>query len=194
MSGMRGLTEEEIVKVREKLASKRNRYAARNELIFVLGLKTGFRAGELLSIKVGDVMRYEGKVCDSVTVTKRRIKGKTVGRTVPLHPEAKSLIKRWVTKAELKPEDYLFPSQKKDGTHLRRETVHDIFVEAFDVLRMGKGIGTHCMRKTFAQSVYKNLNYDIFATQHALGHKYISTTAIYLSVDDGKIKKAILDI
>jgi integrase len=194
MEGMRGLTEEEIVKVREKLASKYNRYADRNELLFVLGLKTGYRIGELLSIKVKDVMRYEGKVGDSVTVTKRKIKGKTIGRTVPLHPEAKRLIKRWVTKAELKPEDYLFPSQKKCGEPLRKETAHDIFMEAFDVLRMGLGIGTHCMRKTFAQNVYKNLNYDIFATQHALGHKYVDTTMRYLQVDENKIKQAILNI
>jgi integrase len=194
-NGMRALTDEEVEKVREKLRTKYRRYGLRNELLFLLGVKTGFRVSEILSIKVKDVMRYDDKVLDVLTVSKRHIKGKTYGRTIPMHPEVKPLIRKWVKQGNLTPDDYLFKSQKKDSTTpLRRETVHDIFMDAFDVLRMGTGLGTHCMRKTFATNVYKKLNYDIFSTQKALGHRFLSTTVQYLKVDEDKIKDAILNL
>jgi integrase len=53
-------------------------------------------------------------------------------------------------------------------------------------------LGTHVMRKTFANRVYQQLNHDLVKTQRALGHKHINSTVGYLSFAEEEIDAAIL--
>ena len=53
-------------------------------------------------------------------------------------------------------------------------------------------LGTHAMRKTFANRVYDHLHHDLVRTQRALGHKNINSTVSYLSFRDEDIDAAIL--
>jgi integrase len=66
-------------------------YAARNKALFILGVRSGFRISEILSLTVGDVLQH-GKVMDHVTVARKHMKKKTEGRGVPLHPEARAAL------------------------------------------------------------------------------------------------------
>jgi integrase len=56
---------------------------------------------------------------------------------------------------------------------------------------MGK-LGTHCMRKTFANKVYEKLDGRLEKVQQALEHRNINSTAQYLSFREEDIDKAIL--
>ena len=53
-------------------------------------------------------------------------------------------------------------------------------------------VGTHAMRKTFANRVYHQLNHDLVKTQRAMGHKNINSTVAYLSFVEDEIDQAIL--
>jgi site-specific recombinase XerD len=53
-------------------------------------------------------------------------------------------------------------------------------------------LGTHTMRKTFANNVHERLGRDLVKTQRALGQKNITTTILYLSFRDDEITQAIL--
>jgi integrase len=191
MAGARALTPEEVELIFQKLGHKRQRYGRRNQLLFLFGIKTGFRVSEILSVKVSDVIQF-GKVVDKVTVTKDRMKGRRFSRTVVLHPDLKPLIRAWVKEANLELHHFLFCSQKKGGFPLRRETVHDIFMEAYSCLQLTGQIGCHATRKTFATRVYENTGHDILKTQKALGHRFVSTTLAYLEVDQEAVDEAIL--
>ena len=89
MASCRALTDNEVKLVREGFSGV---YKRRNEMLFVLGIKAGFRISELLSLQVKDVMQY-GKMVDRVEVSRRYMKsgkaGKASSRAVPLHPEAR---------------------------------------------------------------------------------------------------------
>jgi integrase len=52
MKGCRPLTDEEVVLVQQSFGGI---YAARDKALFLLGVKSGFRISELLSLQVGDV-------------------------------------------------------------------------------------------------------------------------------------------
>jgi integrase len=161
----------------------------RDKCLFILGIYTGFRISELLSIRVGDL--YERKrVLHQVRVQRSHTKGKTKSRTVPLHKEAKLYVKQWIDQAKLSKDDYLFKS-KKGGT-LDRRSAHRILKTAFRSARVAGPTGTHSMRKTFAERVYAKLEKDLIKTQKALGHSSIDSTAKYLSFDESEIDDAIL--
>ena len=85
MNGCRALTDHEIERLKSHIANPRD-YA-----LFVLGLRSGFRVSELVSLKVCDLIEF-GEVSESVTVQRKSMKGKQSGRTVRLHAEAKSAI------------------------------------------------------------------------------------------------------
>lgn len=111
MKGCRPLTDEEIKRVLAKLSG---RYAARNRALFVLGLKTGFRISEMLSLRIGDVSVTNGepaapplpgfaevagsgkRAVDRITVQRRHMKGNLESRTIVLHPEAKAALEEWI--------------------------------------------------------------------------------------------------
>jgi site-specific recombinase XerD len=48
-------------------------------------------------------------------------------------------------------------------------------------------LGTHCMRKTFANRVYQRLNHDLVKAQRALGYRNINSTVSYLSFAEEEI-------
>ncbi len=69
------------------------------------------------------------------------------------------------------------------------------FVEPFSPERSPTGnLGTHVMRKTFADRIYARLGRDLVKTQRALGHRCIESTAAYISFREEEIDEAILSL
>src|SRR5687768_13049958 len=81
MKGCRPLTEAEVAVV---LQSFGGRYARRDQALFLLGVKSGFRVSELLSLRWGTVLQ-QGQLADRITVPRRHMKQRREGRTVLLH-------------------------------------------------------------------------------------------------------------
>jgi integrase len=92
MKGCRPLTDDEVHIISR---SSGGTFGKRNKALFIVGVRSGFRISELLSLRVGDVQQH-GKIIDHVTVARRHMKKKTEGRTVPLHPEARAALSVWL--------------------------------------------------------------------------------------------------
>jgi integrase len=168
--------------------------------MFILGVRSGFRISEILSLRVGEVYQH-GKVGDRVSVQRRNMKGKTQGRTVLLHPEARAALSVWLEvlqrrRGALDPELPIFHSRTKgaDGAPrpISRVQAWRLLQEAYAANGLTGKLGTHAMRKTFANRMYEKLNHDLVKTQRALGHKNINSTVSYLSFREEKIDAAIL--
>jgi integrase len=54
-------------------------------------------------------------------------------------------------------------------------------VEAYKSNELTGKLGTHAMRKTFANRMYDKLGKDLVKCQRALGHRNINSTVSYLS-------------
>jgi integrase len=192
MKGCRALTDDEVILVTQSFGG---RYAARDKALFLLGLKTGFRISELLSLTVGDVWQH-GQFVARVAVQRRYMKGKGQGRSVPLHPEAKAALANWLmqmrTIREVMPETYLFLSHKGHNQPLRRAQAWHILHQAYEANELVGMIGCHGMRKSFGQKVYQRTGRDLRATQHAMGHLSPASTAAYLAVDEQAVDAIIL--
>ena len=192
MRGCRALTDDEVALVSKSFSGT---YAARDKALFVLGVKSGFRISELLSLTVGNVWQH-GQFVERVAVQRRHMKGKTQGRSVILHPEAKGALARWLMTLQrggtVTPDTCLFPSRKGHNRPLRRGQAWYILCQAYEANGLTGMIGCHGMRKTFGQKVYEKTGRDLRATQYAMGHKSPASTAAYLAVDEQAIDAVIL--
>lgn len=187
MKGSRPITPEEVSEVFVALQG------ARNRCFFVMGLNTGFRVSELLSLDVGDVYQH-GRVTSAATVARRNMKGKSEGRTVPLNKKAREAVAEWLDELGTDdPKSPLFVSQRKWRGEYRRISR----VQAWRVLRkacnqaaMTGKLGTHCMRKTFANRMYDLLDGRLVDLQAALGHKWVTSTSQYISFRQDAVHSA----
>lgn len=160
----------------------RHTKGTRNRCLVILGLRTGFRISELLSLRPQDL--FEGtKAVDYVTVERRHMKGKRQSRTIPLHREAKVALELYLQ--EHGPQDFVFP--------ITRMTAHRVIRQACQKAGIQGKVSSHSLRKTFGMKVYKSTGKDMVAVQKALGHQNLSSTSHYLSVTQDIVDKAILE-
>lgn len=188
MKGCRPLTSDEVNSVLEALDG--TSLPPRNRALFLLGLRSGFRISELLSLRVRDVFQ-NGHFVDRVTVTRSFMKGKKEGRTVILHPEAKSALEACIDVGR-DPDRFVFQSRQGENRALNRRTAWTLLKKAYAKCGLTGKLGTHSMRKTFAKRVHDKVGRDLIKTQKALGHKSVNSTVSYLSFDETEIDDAIL--
>ena len=203
MKGCRPLTEAEI---KDVVRSFGGQYASRDKALFLLGVKSGFRVSELLSLRLGDVVQA-GRLVDRVTVQRRNMKKKVEGRTVLLHPDAKAALAIWTDQLKaagyMTEDSFVFQSRKGTNRPISRCHAWRVLEAAYQVNEMTGKLGTHSMRKSFANGVYQRLlarraageAIDPFRmTSKALGHKNINSTDAYLSFLEADIDQAILAV
>jgi integrase len=178
MSGRRPFTETEFTLLNTVSDS-------RTKTLLLCGALTGFRISELLSWTVGDLF-LQGAIRDKVTVKAEFMKNKKKQRAVKLHPLIQQLLIRTVTDTTSL-DSYIFRSQKGRNKAICVSTA----CRNVKNLCLSHGItgriGTHTMRKTYAQLLYKASGNDIIVVQIALGHRNVSTTMQYLEIDGGRI-------
>lgn len=68
---------------------------SRTKLLLIMGIYSGFRISELLSLQVGDLFQ-NGILKDVITVKKEFMKNKKASHSVPMHPYLTQLIPRLV--------------------------------------------------------------------------------------------------
>lgn len=192
MKGARPLTDEEIGLI---INSFKGRFAARDRALFTLGVKTGLRVSEILSLRISDIFQH-GRIVERVYVQRKNMKGKIQGRTVLLHPEVKEAVKTWIDAngGSLDSEAYLFKSRKGTNQPITRKQAWRILDTLFSRIGLSGKFGTHTMRKSFAKKMYELLDHDLIKTQKSLGHVSIQSTVSYLSFDQGEIDNAILSL
>ena len=192
MKGTRPLDNNEIRRVSTCFTGI---YETRNRGLFMLGVSTGGRISELLSLTIGDVWQNRAAVTD-LLFEKSIVKGGEVSRAIPVNKDGKLAIENLITWHR---EQYntthkcrpLFPSRNGQGTqHMSRRTAHDVLKTAFEAAGLNGHLATHSLRKSFAQRLYDRTG-DIFAVQEMLGHKNVATTQKYLGVNYASVRDAL---
>ena len=158
------------IKGGNKGTPKRKELADRDVLIFLLGINSGLRVGDLVKLKVGDV---KGKdyfyIKEGKTEKKRKVNI--------------SMIKKEI-------DEYLFKSQKGNG-HITTTQVYRILDDAADFLGRDD-IGTHTMRKTFGYHHYKQFK-DVAVLQEIFNHSAPSITKRYIGIRQDEIDETLND-
>ena len=195
MKGTRPLDNDEIRSVSTSFAGT---FKVRNRSLFMLGVSTGGRISELLSLQIADVFQ-NGKPVSDLLFEKSIVKGGEVSRAVPVNADGRLAIDEIVDwhhqhYQNTSPDRPLFPSRHKSGTvPMHRQTAHDILKDAFIAAGLNGKLATHSLRKSFAQRVY-NKSGDIYLVKELLGHRNVSTTQSYLGVNYADAREAVEEI
>lgn len=190
MSGCRPLTPVEVDTLREYFnTAPYHKHLERDKVFVYLSMHTGYRCSEILQIKVSDVYDpIRKRVLDRINVAKNAVKCKTAGKSSPLTPDIKNLIEHYIL--HHKPITYLFESPQ--GGHLGYRQALRICHKHFQNAGLDpSNLSTHTYRKTFADRVYKALDHDLIALQHAMAHKSVSSTSSYIRVDKEKVENVL---
>ena len=171
-------------------------YGDRNRGLFMLGVSTGGRISELLSLTVGDVYQNQKPVTD-LLFDRSIVKGGEVSRAVPVNTDGSRAIEDligWHREhyGKLDVKRPVFPSRNGQGNEKRmsRRTAHDVLKDAFETAGLNGKLATHSLRKSFAQRLYDQTG-DIFTVQEMLGHKSVVTTQKYLGVNYASVRDAL---
>ena len=170
-------------------------FEVRNRSLFLLGVSTGGRISELLSLRIADVWQNQKAVSD-LLYDKSIVKGGEVSRAVPVNTDGLRAIdelirwhrEKYGTAQKKRP---LFPSRNGQGKHrMTRRAAHNVLKSAFMTAGLNGHLATRPLRKSFAQRLYEQTG-DVFAVQEMLGHKSIATTQKYLGVNYASVREAV---
>lgn len=192
MKGTRPLDNSEI---RLVSACFNGTFEARNRGLFMLGVSTGGRISELLSLQIHDVYQNKKPVTD-LLFDRSIVKGGEVSRAVPVNVDGRQAIENLISwhrehYKTIAPSRPLFPSRNKKGTvSMNRQTAHEMLKQAFTAAGLNGKLATHSLRKSFAQRVYEESS-DIYLVQELLGHRNVSTTQKYIGVNYATAREAV---
>ena len=146
----------------------------------------GLRVSELISLKISDLFFSEGFIKVTGKGNKQRL--------VPISDLNKRVIKSYMgnsrkkLKIEEKSKDILFLNRR--GKKLSRAMIFTIIKRLAKLSDIKKNISPHTFRHSFATHLLKN-GADLKTIQQLLGHQSITTTEIYMHIDNKMLVKAI---
>ena len=146
----------------------------------------GLRVSELISLKISDLFFSEGFIKVTGKGNKQRL--------VPISDLNKRVIKNYMDnsrkklKIEEKSKDILFLNRR--GKKLSRAMIFTIIKRLAKLSDIKKNISPHTFRHSFATHLLKN-GADLKTIQQLLGHQSITTTEIYMHIDNKMLVKAI---
>lgn len=157
----------------------------RDYVLFILGISTGYRAGDLVELKVRDVKQsikrgYFLILENKKKNTKNIRKGNIKPREVKVISKLKTILNEYIK--DKQDFEYMFQSRKGNNQHITVAHVSRILDEAGNYFGLSN-ITAHSMRKTYAYSIYRKNGNDITAVKEMLGHSSAEITKLYLGLD-----------
>lgn len=165
-----------IEKMKQILRSR----SYRDYFMFILGLNTGLRVGDILPLKVGDVRgkRYINIIEEKTNKPKR----------FPLNHDIREYISEYTI--GMLEDEYLFASRMTKEP-IQRDRAYKILKDAAEEAG-AEYVGTHTMRKTFGYHFYKQYK-DASMLQKIFNHSSQSVTLKYIGISQEEIDDAIDD-
>ena len=174
---------ENLRKIEQVLQNQKTR----NLLFFTIGTNCGLRISDILNIKVKDVKSNYIQVIEQKTQKTRIFK---------LNSKTKSLCIDFIEANNLKDNDYIIYSNKKDSEGnikpISRQQAHHVLKLASDKLGI-EDVGTHTLRKTFGYWHYKQYG-DVAILQDIFNHSAPSITMRYIGITQDMKDKTIEEL
>src|SRR5712692_6806594 len=158
------------------------RYPHRDRVMFLLSMKAGLRAKEIASLTWAMVTDAAGQVAETIHLENRASKGKTGGRTIPMHPDllaALVTLQAWCGDAVRLDRPIIFSER---GGGLSPATVRLWFHRLYTSLKMA-GCSSHSGRRTFITRAARKVSQvggSLRDVQELAGHTSLAMTQRYI--------------
>lgn len=166
-----------IASVKQILMKKSFKYY----IMFTIGINTGLRVSDILSLKVSDVS-YRSHIII------KEMKTDKIKRFL-INPQLQKELQSYIKSENLMDHNYLIYSNKGNNQHIGRVQAYRVLHEAAVELGLDE-IGTHTMRKTFGYWHYKQYK-DVAILQMIFNHSSPSITLAYIGITDDMLDDTI---
>ena len=179
MRGKRPLSERQVKSLRKLVEGNEL-----HELLLNLSVDLMLRGGDLLRLRVSDVLTESGTVKSEVKVKQQKTKKTTL--SIPLSKNSINVIKKYIVGRDL--DDFVFRSQ---FSHFTNKPL-SIFQYSRIVKKwMGEHLGlddvssfsTHSLRKTKSSVIYQKTQ-SVEIVRRLLGQSSVTATSAYLGIED----------
>ena len=147
--------------------------------LFNLGIDSKLRGCDLVSLRVRDICHGD-QVATRATVMQQKTQRPVQFEITAATREA---VQKWIKQAQLRSEDFLFPSRLHESEHLGTRQYARILDGWVAELGLDPtSYGTHSMRRTKATMIYRRTK-NLRAVQLLLGHSKLESTVRYLGIE-----------
>lgn len=156
----------------------------RDYLLFVMGINTALRIGDLLRLRVGNILDRQGEVSESIYIREQK-----TGRekTVKLNETAREALDFYLSKAAATdPGAYLFKSYRSGRPLDRIQSYHLINSWCREVGLDRERYGCHTLRKTWGYMA-RQKGIPLELIQAKLGHRSPEVTRRYIGISRDEI-------
>jgi len=135
--------------------------------LFNLGIDSKLRGCDLVGLKVRDICHGD-QVASRAMVMQHKTQRPV---QFEITPATRDAVQKWIKQAELKSDDFVFPSRIHDSPHLGTRQYARILEHWVEELGLDPAdYGTHSMRRTKATLIYRRTK-NLRAVQLLLGHR-----------------------
>ncbi|MBT3473622.1 MAG: tyrosine-type recombinase/integrase [Gammaproteobacteria bacterium] len=170
------LKPKEVWAIRARLQLAEN---IRDLALFDLAIDSKLRGCDLVSLKISDVMQGIHVASRAIVMqhkTQRPVQ-------FEITKETREAIERWVNKAKLLTDHYLFPSRNRSSLHLSTRQYARIVKSWVKMIGLSPNdYGTHSLRRTKVSLIYRRTK-NLRAIQLLLGHSKLESTVRYLGIE-----------
>ena len=161
--------------------------AIRESAILELLYGTGARISEVVSLNVGDVIKFDGGEVSSLRLTGKG--GKT--RVVPVGSYAREALDQYLVRVRpglvSKDREALFLNDR--GGRLSRQSMWTIVSQTAKRANISVDVSPHSLRHSYATHLLDG-GADVRVVQELLGHSSVTTTQIYTLVTIDKLRES----
>ena len=179
MRGKRPLSERQVKSLRKLVEGNEL-----HELLLNLSVDLMLRGGDLLQLRVSDVLTESGTVKSEVKIKQQKTNKTTL--SIPLSKNSINVIKKYIVGRDM--DDFVFRSQ---FSHFTNKPL-SIFQYSRIVKKwMGEHLGlddvssfsTHSLRKTKSSAIYQKTQ-SVEIVRRLLGQSSVTATSAYLGIED----------
>ncbi|MGV2940899.1 tyrosine-type recombinase/integrase [Mesobacillus sp. LC4] len=150
-------------------------HSTRDFCLFLLGINTGIKLQDLLSLRVHDVCQQDGKAANVLSIPSYS------NPPVYLNAPIRSSLEKYLSENTLIDSDYLFKSRKTSNP-ITRQQAYRIINAAAKNAGIDEPVGMITLRKTFGYHAYSQ-GVAISLIQKRLQHASPSETKHFIGVD-----------
>ena len=185
-------TLEEIEQIKKYFLDRKE---YRNYCLFIIGITTGYRISDLLSLKFSDFFEDYKTWKREIDIVEQKTKKR---RTIPISDGIKTAINLYLkNKGGFLLNEYLFQSRKGQNSPIDKSSARKIFNNMAIDLNLPYHCSTHFLRKTFAYwflQIHKNDMSALATLQDILNHSSEKTTLKYCGIEKERKEAMLKDL
>ena len=182
-------TLEEIEKIKAYFL---NRKEYRNYCLFIVGITTGYRCGDLLNLKFSNFFNEDYSWKQEIDIIEQKTKKR---RKMPIIDSIKKAINLYINQIRyFELDEYVFKSQKGKNKPIGISPARAIFNKMAKDLDLPYHCSTHFLRKTFAYwflQIHKNDMTALATLQDMLNHSSERMTLKYCGIEKERKEKML---